>query len=263
MKMNRKVLGKRIRSEQESIHRPFNVDLFLVDTGTEVPINRDGIKCYKYDESPEYKQGLNSDKTNHIIHKKHPRLVDTRNKPLPDYLYVADISINKSILPLQSDEQLIWYHSPKFKDDCSYYLDDNINPNTTFNFYVTITPSFENNSTEQNLLNLMKISLRKAQYYINPMNRHKIKDTSTLPDVKVNVCKEFGTIIHLHSILKHMSVRDFKVFIYYLYNVSKVMKSKVDIEYRNSICNETTEDYTDHQILRTIFTKDIFGNSNQ
>ena len=260
MKMNRQELGRRIREEQELIQRPYNVDLHLLKNNEEVTTSEDGIKRYKYDESTEYTQGLNSNKSKHHIPKKRTRLVDTHNQPLPDYLHLADVSINKSILPLQSDKQLVWYNSPRFKENCSYYVDDDrSDSNAVYDFYVTITPSYENHSTEQDILNLMKISLRKAQYYLNQKNRHRIKDITTLPDVQINVCKEDDTYIHLHNVMKHMKVRDFKVFIYYLYHVSKAMKSKVDIEYHNSICNETTEDYTDHQILRTLFTKDVFG----
>ncbi len=172
--------------------------------------------------------------------------------------------LSESIPKLLSDEQLCWYNSPIFKITCSYCIDnEKTDPNSLFDFYITITPPYENSSIEQQLLKLTNLSFRQSQYYINPRNRHKIKDISTLPNVKINVCKEYNTSIHLHIIIQSMSIRDFKILIYFLFwAFRKSSISKTDIEYHNSICNETSEDYTNRQIIRTIFTKDIFGVAN-
>ena len=93
MKMNNITLAKRIRAEQEIVYRPYNIDVYLDNTDTEVTIDKDGVKHYPYDPRLEYAQGLNSNKSNKPIHKRHPKLVDTSNKPLPEYLYVADRSL--------------------------------------------------------------------------------------------------------------------------------------------------------------------------
>ena len=243
MKMNNITLAKRIREEQEIIYRPYNVDVYFNYTDTKATIDENGIKRYPYDSKLEYTQGLNSNKSSKPIYKK-------QNQP-----------VNKSILPLQSDKQLIWYNGKHFQNTCSWYLDNNakpIDPSSIFDFYVTITPPFENNSTEQNLLNLTKICFRNAQKYINPKNKHRINDVSTLPNVEINVCKEYHTYKHLHIVIRAMSVREFKVFIYYLFNIYRAKFPYADIEYHNLICTETNDDYNERQIIRTLFTKDIF-----
>ena len=241
MKMNNITLAKRIREEQEIICRPYNVDVYLNYTDTKATIDKNGIKHYPYDSRSEYTQGLNSDKSSNPIRKK-------QNTP-----------VNRSFLQLCSDEQLIWYNGKNFHNNCSFYVDDSrTDPNSIYDFYVTITPKFETNSTEQDLLNLTKICFRQAQYYINPKNRHKIKDPSTLPNVEINVCKEYHTYKHLHIVIRAMSVRDFKVFIYFLFNIYRAKFPYADIEYHNLICTEVTEYYTVPQAERTLFTKDIF-----
>ena len=63
MKMNNITLAKRIREEQEIIYRPYNVDMYLNYTDTEVTIDKNRIKHYPYDSSLEYTQGLNSNKS--------------------------------------------------------------------------------------------------------------------------------------------------------------------------------------------------------
>lgn len=241
MKMNNITLAKRIREEQEIIYRPYNVDVYLNYTDPKATTDENGIKHYPYDSRLEYTQGLNSNKSSKPIRKK-------QNTP-----------VNKSILPLQSDEQLIWYNGKNFHNNCSFYVDDSrTDPNSLFDFYITITPKFETNSTEQDLLNLTKICFRNAQKYINPKNKHRINDVSTVPNVEINVCKEYNTYVHLHIVIRAMCVRDFKVLIYFLFNIYRSKFPYADIEYHNLICTETNDDYNEYQIIRTLFTKDIF-----
>ena len=95
--------------------------------------------------------------------------------------------------------------------------------------------------------------------YINPKNKHRINDVSTLPNVEINVCKEYNTYVHLHIVIRSMSVREFKVFIYFLFNIYRAKFPYADIEYHNLICTETNDDYNERQIIRTLFTKDIFS----
>lgn len=110
MRMNNNMLAKRIREEQELVYRPYNVDEPLNDTDTNVTIDKNGIKHYPYNPKFAYTQGLNSNKSSKAIRKK------------------QNIPVNKSILPLQSDEQLIWYHAKHFQNKCSWYIDDDENP---------------------------------------------------------------------------------------------------------------------------------------
>ncbi len=241
--MNNNMLAKRIREEQELVYRPYNVYEPLNDTDINVTIDENGIKHYPYVSKSAYTQGLNSNKSSKAIRKK------------------QNIPVNKSILPLRSDEQLIWYHSRRFHNKCSWYIDDDENPippNCLFDFYVTITPSFETRSTEQDLLNLTKICFRNAQNYINQRNKHRINDLTTLPDVEINVCKECHTYTHLHIVIRAMSVREFKVLIYFLFNIYKAKCPSADIEYHNLILAPVAINYTIPQIERTLFTKDIF-----
>lgn len=238
--MNNTLLAKRIREEQEMIYRPYNVD--IPEDSEKVLPDEDGVKHYPFNSKLAQAQGLNSYKSNKPIRKK--------NQP----------SVNQSCLSLLSDNQLQWFNSPNFHNKCSYYVDDDrSNASSLFDFFVTITPPYENRSTEQDLLNLTKICLRKSQSHINPKNRHRINDATTLPNVQINVCKECNTYVHLHIVLKAMSVRDFKVLIYFLFNIYRAKFPRADVEYHNSICNETTEHYTSKQIIRTLFTKDVFN----
>lgn len=63
---------------------------------------------------------------------------------------------------------------------------------------------------------------------------------------------------HLHIVIRAMSVRDFKVFIYFLFNIYRAKFPYADIEYHNLISTEVTEYYTLPQAIRTLFSKDIF-----
>ena len=79
MKMNNITLAKRIREEQEIIYRPYNVDMYLNYTDTEVTIDKNRIKHYPYDSSLEYTQGLNSNKSSNPIRKKQNTPVNKSN----------------------------------------------------------------------------------------------------------------------------------------------------------------------------------------
>lgn len=239
--MNNALLAKRIREEQEMIYRPYNIDI-PEDLKTDVFPDADGVKRYPFDSKLAQAQGLNSYKSSKPIRKK------------------IQSSVNRSCLRLLSDDQLRWFNSPRFHNNCSYYVDDTrCDPNNLFDFFITITPSYESRSTERDLLNLTKICLKKSQNYINPKNRHRINDVTTLPNVEINVCKEYNTYVHLHVVIKTMSVRDFKVFIYFLFNIYRSKSPHTDIEYHNSICNDITESYVSKQVIRTLYTPDVFN----
>jgi hypothetical protein len=238
MLINKITLAELIREEQETCSRPYNTDKYTTDTYT---LKKDGIKLYSYDSRLEHTQGLNSNKSSKPIFKKIKK------------------SINQSFLKLRNDDQLCWFNGKYIRNKCSYYLEFDDRFSTIYDFYVTITPPFESKNTEQDLLNLTKISFRQAQYYINPDNRHKLRDKTTLPQVTINVCKEAYTYTNLHIIIYDTSIRDFLVLLYHLYHIFRANYSNADIEYHNLISTEHTEIYTDKQVVRTLFTADIFG----
>lgn len=229
-KQERLNLAIRIKDEQESFHHQTIGELTFPTTHI----------TYSYNDRLERAQGLNSCKSNSPICTK------------------AKQSINESITRLTKDEQLQFWNTKKFHNHCSYYIMD-ASLNEVYNFEITITPPYNNHRIINDILCLTKISFKKAQWYINPQNRHRLIDTSTLPQIEINLCKEDDTYYHLHITIKKQTIREFKTLLYFLFFIFKAKHPSVDIEYHNLICRKAMDEYVKKQVEQTLFTKDVFG----